>query len=246
MKVPILFFDRIHIIVLVLFVSGCNPVFYAPTSHNLPLFREKHEIHITATGISTDQADGFEGQAAYSITNHFGIIANGSYLSGENETKTRSGNGYLGEFGAGYFKPIGENFVFEIFTGGGTGKVSTTNNNGYTFDLNFAKYFLQPTIGYSTKFADIAFSPKIAMVQFKHGLTENYETDVNGNYNLYFTGKRNYIAFEPALTIRGGWKYTKLQLQIVQSYQEIPQANRTSVSLGLHLMLAPRFRNSAE
>jgi hypothetical protein len=233
-------FTILPAVCVALHLASCDPHYYAPTGHNVPLFREKHEVHLNTALITTDAASGIEGQAAFSVTRNLGIIANGAYLSAEDD-----GYGHLAEIGGGYYKPINEMVSFEAFAGGGLGKVTNISQNDYTDHLKFSKFFVQPNFGVKILVVEIAISPKLAIIHFEHGFTETYQSDANGQYYLSYSGKKNYLALEPAFTLMVGWKYVKLQGQAIYSFHSIPNGNEYSFSLGLHLMLAPRFRKAS-
>lgn len=241
MKATLPFLPVVYICFLLF--SGCVPIYYASNAHNVPLLKEKHEVRVTAGLTTTEDASGPDVQAAYAVGENIGLIAQGAYLTGGSESSSWQGNGQILEVGGGYFKPLGRYFVAELYGGAGLAKIS---NQRYETPerMKFTKPFIQPVFGFNANFFELAVSPKIAWVHYNEPLLLNYEirTDANGN-TIYsnIQEKQTFFAFEPAVTIRGGWKYVKLQLQSVWSMQDIPNSNKLSINLGLSINLAERF-----
>ena len=59
----------------VLFCS-CSHYYYVPNSQNVPLFREKNEYRFSGTLAGVEESSSKELQAAYSVTDHIGVMAN--------------------------------------------------------------------------------------------------------------------------------------------------------------------------
>lgn len=256
MKKNLNFPGLILIAALAYSLSACNPVFYAPNAHNVPLLKEKHETRLNLGMTTTEDLTGPDLQAAYAVGKNIGIIANGTYLKGGSEGSNWEGHGYQAEIGSGYFKPVGRFCVAEIYGGAGFAKI-TNQRYEDPFSLKFIKPFLQPAFGFNSTYFEVAFSPKIASVHYDEPFILEYEllTDANGNIMVDQNGqaaykilkeRQTFFDFEPGLTIRGGWKYTKLQIQAVKSFQEIPESQDLRINLSLTLNLAPRFRKAAE
>src|SRR5688500_3325714 len=104
-------------------LTGCTHYAYVPNMHNVPLFRERNEVRLSgARGTCSDMAGTSvtttEVQTAYSPTDHLGVTGNFIYgKSGEDESG--SGSGHMIELGAGYFHPITDRFVVEVYAGYG-------------------------------------------------------------------------------------------------------------------------------
>lgn len=86
-----------------LILSSCTTTLYVPNAVNTPLLKEKHEFKAT---IGPNNA-----QAAFGLTDNFGIIANGYWDKFKSETTTNGqttqtlNKGNLYELGLGYYKP---------------------------------------------------------------------------------------------------------------------------------------------
>ena len=201
-------------------LTSCSPIYYAPNTQNVPLLSEKNEISASVAGGD----ERVEVQGAYAAGNHLGIMVNGGlFLPRRQEDNADDGDGRFLEAGAGYFTPLGSGFIFEAYGLFGLGNVrndfpSTLDDHPGTtgkIRADMFRYALQPGIGYKHRFFDVVLSSRFSVLNY---------TSVSGS--LIFQGedqvdylRRNSSNFliEPALTIRGGYEFIKLQLQIGQS-----------------------------
>ncbi len=194
--------------------NSCTTTLYTSNAINAPLLKDKGEIKVNVT-----QNDV---QAAVAVSENVGIIANGFYRN-YNGDNGYNNNGVIGELGIGYFRNSEKNFVFETFIGGGYGqvhkqeKMTDSFNNQYSasFDARAAKGFLQTNFGYRSKYFDIALTPKFSAVKYTYFDQTNYSSaDLKKDY-LDANNLTNpvYLFAEPAITLRGGYKFIKLQAQ---------------------------------
>lgn len=245
------YFMKTHLVLLsavILLATSCSTTMYVSNTVNAPLLKEKQEIKVNA--------DANNLQFAAALTDHFAIMANGFYKSykGDNNYLHRGG---LGELGLGYFKTFSnDNFVFEAYGGAGMGNVRKTQNfndslgNAYTgrFDANAGRFFVQPGVGYVNKFFDLALTQRVSFVKYNHFSSSNYpdaELKKDYLYNNEIT-KNTYIFAEPAVTVRGGYKFIKLQFQygltVNVGGQNIRHADNFS-SIGLVIDIAKWYDN---
>ncbi|HEY1039479.1 MAG TPA: hypothetical protein VGF30_08755 [Bacteroidia bacterium] len=202
--------------VLCVYFSSCTTTLYTSNAVNVPLMREKGEVKFNLT-----QNDL---QAAGAITNNIGLMANGHFKNYKDGNYKHGG--YLGEAGIGYFKPVQDNpnLIFETYGGLGMGHVYkqqefSSPGNGQTylgkFETDAGKLFIQPSIGYASRYFDLAFTPRFSMIKYMNFSAEAYpENQLRDDYlyNNELT-RSPYFFAEPAITIRGGYKYVKLQAQ---------------------------------
>lgn len=157
LSIPIVF-------LLLSFFYGCAPV-YIPTVVNTPLLSEQGEFQATLnTGVS-----GFDPQFAYAITNHLGVMLNGSYVSRTNDTLSNFHKHLAFETGAGYFTKIGNSGRFEVFGGVGYSRLKADYSNNLWVsrtDLNSYKIFIQPAIGATTDIFNGSLVPGFVRVNF--------------------------------------------------------------------------------
>jgi hypothetical protein len=237
-------------------LSSCTHYYYVANVQNVPLFKEKNEYRFSGSYAEGDESASVEVQAAYSVSGKIGIMANymtamGGDYSGKQDDWAR---GHYFDGAIGYYKSLSKSGVFEIYGGvGGSSQHHQYFSSGYyqsysgTSDLSFIKLFLQPSLGFTYKIFDIAVSTRICQLSFNK-LYNNIDRQVDQfNYDDLNTiaQKKYYLFLEPAITIRGGWKYTKVQFQAsILSFSE--QRNlpfeQAHLSLGLYIALAERYK----
>jgi hypothetical protein len=202
------------IAVATLCLNSCTTQMYVSNAVNAPLLKQRSEVQLTVT-----QNDV---QAAIGIGRHFGIMANGFYKNYRDDNNYRH-TGVMGEAAIGYYKPMEHNLVFETFAGFGMGNIykqqqfTNTDNTTYMgkFNADAAKVFLQPDFGYKSSRFDIVLSSRFSFVNYNKFKPENYPVDeLKKDYldNNNLTGP-TFIFAEPALTVRAGYKYIKVQAQ---------------------------------
>ncbi|MES2680770.1 MAG: hypothetical protein V4635_12835 [Bacteroidota bacterium] len=198
-----------------IFLNSCTTQMYVSNAVNAPLLKERGEVQLAVT-----QNDL---QAAIGIGRHFGIMANGFYKNYRDDNNYRH-SGVLGEVGLGYYEPMEHNLVFETFAGAGVGNVykqqqfTNTDNTTYIgkFNADATKVFVQPDFGYKSGIFDLILSSRFSVVKYKNFQSENYpqqelKKDYLDNNNLVGP---TFIFAEPALTVRLGYKYVKVQAQV--------------------------------
>ncbi len=157
--------------VLLLIATSCSPL-YVPSTRNVPLFREQGEFQG-----SVYVTNGIDAQLAYAVSDNIAVMANGNYLSSkieQPENYTRS-NTFV-EGGLGFYSST-RKFRTELFVGYGMGK-GTSFAQYYFFTQDFGqkdlvatgKYnriFIQPSIGTNNRTFNLAFTPRISLVDFR-------------------------------------------------------------------------------
>jgi hypothetical protein len=216
-------------IVINIIISSCTHVYYIPKALNVPLFREKNEFRGSVSYGFDEEFSSTDVQAAYAVTDNFAVMtnymfSNGGHFYEKNKAKLNYFDG-----AAGYFKTIDNLWVFEIYGGFGAGSqhheyytyhLFSTGN--YTFDgtsdLSFTKSFLQPSFGITLNMLDVGLSSCFSILNFN-------KLDNAISINSIYYGDLHSISqdiqsflFEPALTVRAGWKYIKLQVQYIYSF----------------------------
>jgi hypothetical protein len=190
-------------------LNSCKTV-YEPNTINTPLLNNHGEFRA--------YADPSNLHLAYALTDHIGIMANGFRTSVTTDNNNISGNGGLVEFGLGYFRPV-NGFIFETYAGGGMGRVKFTEikqENNTTVVRNFSadgtRFFLQPSFGYAGKYFEAAITPRFCMGKYNNVQTTYTEKEqIDGKF--YNVNEPLWTFVEPALTLRGGYKWVKVQAQ---------------------------------
>ncbi len=248
-----------HILILGIIIflnSSCVHYYYAPSSNNVPLFKEKGEARIQAQYTSTaaqadDAADGFEIQTAYAAGNHTALQLNFFHAS-ENEQEYGSGSGNYIESAYGYFKPFAKNrLVFETYGGLGFGSVNNVfkNTSNYITEqakTSITKFFVQPSLGFTTKYFDVAFSSKFSLVNL--GLNNSTLSKENNDYDYEYVESlrkgRSYFFWEPGLMLRGGFEHVKVVMQLTETIMsdDTQPISNGSISLGLAITLNAKHK----
>ena len=162
-----------------------------------------------------------EIQAAVAVSNHIGVMANGYYKDYKNGDYQHKGG--LGEAAIGWYKPMIEDpLVMEVFVGAGLGNVSkaqvfTTGSEtrNASFDAKATRFFIQPEIGYAGKVFDVALTPRFTFLKYNEFSSQGYTTEelAEDYLNDGYLTSHMFAFTEPALTVRAGWKWIKLQGQ---------------------------------
>lgn len=138
---------------IALITSSCSSI-YIPNVPNTPMLSSQGELSASA---HTSLKGNVSFNSAYAVSNHFGVLLNGSVMNSSRPKKDFRHT--LMETGAGYFTTFGpdNDRILEIYTGLGRGSsdrtykeraeegLSTTDRQEFTF----SKYFLQ--VNYSSK-----------------------------------------------------------------------------------------------
>lgn len=210
----------------ILFAS-CHHVYYAPNTANAPLLSEKGETRINAlySAGNSSEFNGGELQVATAVSKRAGVMLNFfsagktdivSDLNGESVEER--GNGSYVEAGAGLFHPFGADkaWIGEVYGGGGFGSATNEYGFGDRSKVGITKYFIQPSFGYKSRSFEVAVVPKVSMIRWnvkeksiRNSRNESVTADLN-----YITENPNFVAFEPALLLRGGSKTFKVQLGV--------------------------------
>ena len=238
-------------------LCSCSHYYYVPSTQNVPLFRERNEYRLSGMRAGGEESVCTEVQAAYSVTDHIGIMAN--YMSargGDISDNTNWAKGNYIDGAIGYYKPINKYGVFEIYGGfGGSNQhhhymnpfyTSTApyNSDGGVSDLSFTKIFVQPSFGFTFKAFDIAASTRICILSF-HDINNQISGNIDEYNRLNNLSNDVHLFLEPAITIRGGWKYVKLQFQAsTASYFNNPDSHFENyhIAIGLYIAFSKSYR----
>ena len=154
------------LIVMLSFSYSCSPVVYSTNGQVVPLFHERGEATVSGGFSTTDDAEGFHVQAAGSVSDHWALLSSVYSLKSKSSDNWK-GHGTYVEFGGGRFGSFGKNnmFIYETFAGVGYAGIRNSYQNS-TLDVNFIKPFIQPSIGISQKWVDVALTPRFGLVSY--------------------------------------------------------------------------------
>jgi hypothetical protein len=229
--------------------AACNPIFYSPSSQHIPLLTEEKEFSASASFVTAESTESMALKAAYAISPHWALMAGGSFhFNGETDNHSASGGGGYIEGGAGYFKRIGEKFVFDTYGLVGFGGMNNRfpqsvanypNTNG-RIEAKLLSLAVQPAIGFKSRYFEAALSTRTSLINYRNIqgnlVAQNADQQSPSSQQEYLAAHRNNFLLEPALTLRGGLEFLKLELQtgvsLNLSHPDFPQ-DASWVSLGL-------------
>lgn len=205
-------------VIFLIILDGCSPVLYSNVGQNVPLLQNKGEFSAQLALATVDGPDGVAVQSAYAISDHVGVMTS-LYLLGDHYAEGWKGTGSYFEFGGGYFTKTGtQKLVFEIYGGAGFGSIKNQDNTSRQFvDVSFSKPFVQPSIGFTSKYFDVAITPRFGKINYgktSQLILDPIYVDELASYLSRFDGD---FFFEPGITLRGGFQNVKLQVQYVYS-----------------------------
>jgi len=256
------------LIIILLIFSGCAHFYYMPQTHNVPLFKERNDVQLSAGGsFHWPDMSANSIQIAWAAGKNWALAGNYMSSSGETDPVYSSGRGHYADGAIGFFHPINEELIFEVFSGYGQSRQhhkygnmisEGTYNQSRTIDygssdLWFRKYYLQPAIGVSMNAVDIALSLRFSGLSF-YRINNAILTDTVNKYEynspLYsrvddIANQRNYYLAEPAVTIRAGWQFVKLQFQWANTIniqpKETPSFIKSQFVFGFTFSFAERW-----
>lgn len=233
---------------LSLLIYSCSPNVYSTVGQNVPMFKASGEISANANLIYSENAKevvGIQAQGAYAISDKFAASFS---LSSLKQLKNRhtfwSGQGSYYEIAGGAYGTLGNNlFTFEVFGGIGSGYMRNQNPErpSEILTTNVFKPFIQPSIGVSGYYAEVALTPRVAYMNYR---MSGYNS-INGGEVIAPINDRGSIVFEPGVTLRAGFAGTKFQVQYNYSTFNPPShangiMNRSTITFGLYLLLSQR------
>ncbi|HEY4156237.1 MAG TPA: hypothetical protein VGM24_12440 [Puia sp.] len=214
-----------------LLTVSCNRYYYKPNAINTPLFTGGGQAHLNLAGSVGNPDNGknsegntyfFDIQGSVSPVNHLAFIANYStysyrvnnpdILSGHVDASAHLLEGGIGGYYASHGRKV--QFVSDLFVGYGGGPVRSD------VDMNASRFFIQPGIGMHSPWVDAAFNLRFSVLKFSDfnskGRDDDYLLDAKliDGYGRRID-QRTYSFAEPGITLRAGYKFAKVQLQMV-------------------------------
>ncbi len=232
-------FIKISAFLFSLILFSCQPKYYIPNTQQITMFTEKGDVNLSLNG----DGNQFELQAAYALTDQFAASANFSRFAPRDQENGDGGSGYLFEVAPGFFKPFGENYVFEAYALAGIGKVENhfpsrmdSINVNPEIRSNAFRVGLQPSVSMLFDRFSIGLSTRISSLNYaniKGMLSFNGVDQID-----YLKDNRSNFLIEPALTARFGTEKVRAQAQYGFSYNasnsEFLQ-NRQYLSFGVNI-----------
>jgi hypothetical protein len=194
-------------VIAILCCCECSPL-YVPNALHAPLLGNKGEVGIGVLAGSS----GTDVRAAYAVSDHVGLMVNGTYdryaIADENDS-TGHHKHLFGEAGVGFFDRIGRHGRWEVYGGAGTGTVDSRTNFDFLIHFDersharYSRIFMQPAIGVVNESFDVGCAARLCRVSIDHLTTTDYQG--SPYLSTYF--------FEPALFTRIGYRNVRISLQ---------------------------------
>ena len=205
---------------------SCTHYYYVANVQNVPMLQEKNDLQVSGFFGGWDESKCIELQTAFAPAENFGVLANFMTAWGGNVSERDYGKGSCFDLGMGYFKPVNETLIFEIYSGiGGGSQIHEFEELSYNpgtggIDSHYAgsarlsssRFFIQPSLGIKSEGFEAAVSFRASRLSYP-GVTNSYYDEELGHI-----GDKPHYFIEPALTLRAVWNNIKLQGQI--SYTE--------------------------
>ena len=232
--------------VLLLFIwlvtGSCSRYYYRPTGVSAPLLTSKGDVHGSFSHISDD--DGVNCsylELAYSPVKHLGLSAgynsfNHVVGSPDYSSGNVSAQGHMTDVAAGYYYAMGHKIklVGDIYGGYSGGRISSD------VTMNIHRWYLMPGIGVTSKCVELAYNFRLSGVSFSNFDANGYDDYYLASQNLINNGRRidqgSYLFGDQSLTLRGGYKWVKIQFQSVatNAISGVPwNYKKTSFNIGL-------------
>lgn len=123
---------KLLLAVIPLTFYSCAHTIHYGNVQNVPAFKEADETQVSVGFGTQFSVSGLYATGAYSLNDYLGVIASSNYIfseggSQENQTDHKR-NGFYGDLGFGFYKPMGSHFIFENYLGYGHGSISNNVN----------------------------------------------------------------------------------------------------------------------
>ncbi len=231
------------------FLFSCR-AYYVPNENSTPMLSHKNELMLTGSTSLGMRAATVAGSIAYSPTNNFGLVYQGSSYSnggGGNNSNT----GHFNEFSAGYYKLKENNTLFELYLNHGIGKTDNTNYEMFStvtgnYQTRFNKTSLNFAIGKVDENFSYGFFTRIGSLTINDVSYTNLN-DVGLVQDLMdIKNKRNFTLIEPGFTSKFGFDvfklYTKGSFSFIDQNFSSLNYQQFQVTFGIQLELNKLFK----
>lgn len=186
----------------ILFLSSCSSrYYYAPTAHNVLTFKKKGDVSLSS-GISSNSS---LTKVGYSITNNIGLLSKWETYKKASYNR----NSFIFDNEIIFYKEIEKNLFLGLNVGYGYGGIE---RQSYHYKLSIHRYFIQPSIGYSNDYFDIALSGRLSNANYVvKQKSSNF--NINEDSDLKNLHQKSFSFTESAFTLGVGYKWIKLRYQ---------------------------------
>ena len=194
-----------NLLIMSLFTYLCSSchLLYLPNQVNAPMLTDKSDL----SGNISLGVSNVNLQAAFSPLNNIALMLNyaGGKTSNTDNSSITNSYDFL-EFGAGYYRPIAKNMLFDIYGGYGVGMARTYADvwdAATSVKGKYSRIFIQPSLTIS---AGDVFDANIAIRPVLIFMEKTTDNDLPTHSSKIF--------LEPVLTLKYGWKYIKIVNQL--------------------------------
>jgi hypothetical protein len=211
------------------------------------MLKHKGDVSLNGSYANTDDAHGLGLQAAVAVDSSLALMT--SFYSLKNNQNTDwQGRGRYFEMGIGkYGAKRNSNFVYDVFAGVGFGRIDNNNGAGSSLSVNFAKPFVQGSVGFTTKWVEVAFTPRFALPIYTSHQNKLTDAAQHDQTEIYFKHNKNQFVFEPGITFRFGYENVKANLNFCAStftldeqYSDV-NINNLYLGLGISALISKRY-----
>ncbi len=157
---------------LILLLHSCAPTYYVPETHHADMLKEKGDMNVYLGLGNASGTKLTETQVAYSPIKGLGLGAHlSSYNFKQDAYHPGNGKGILVGGLVGYDKKISSSVILNLNGIIDYGKFSTQlNSSSGMGDLtsNALRYGIQPVIGFSKRFLEVATSNRFMVLNYKN------------------------------------------------------------------------------
>ncbi len=221
--------------------SSCNRYYYQPNSVNAPMLSDQGDVHVVMNGSFGNETVNSSNstnhviniQAAGSPVKHLGIIGgftNYDFTVTSNPDRAAgrvNARANLAEIGVGTYMEFlertdGRKLLADVYGGTGIATIKSDVN------MDAMRYFLQPGFTFRSHYFDASFNMRFSGVKYSNFDANGYNDDYLRSKNLISENgridDRLHVFAEPSVTLRGGYKFIKAQLQwtLASSLSSVP------------------------
>jgi hypothetical protein len=234
---------QLFVLSIGLLLGACAPIYRQSVVH-APLYQEQGDFSASVhTGMN--DVDVHVGGA---ILNNLGLVVSGSTINQGSDYMTevlKYRSNHM-QIMPGYFVKT-NNWLFEFYGGYGFGYSEIDLNQTYYLEDftfansyirgNYSQILLQPGIGFTSNFFDIAFHVRTMLNQYHQSAETSEDLALVKNMQSFIT---------PTITTRFGYKYAKMMIQVglmaPMRPNNVNEYNPLNISVGMHFDIRKSYR----
>lgn len=172
-----------------------NSPVYSPPQVNSPMLDEKGKGSIS---MSHNLGRSRNILGSYAFSNQFAVMGGLNWFDYRRTIESVPFMGVQGDLAIGYYKPIGDGGLFDIYVGGGYAELDSEIVKGPA-----RKITIQPSIGYQGNGTEVSFATRVLYIRADRSVV------------LTESGKNlESIIIEPTITLSGVQEHFKAYVQL--------------------------------